>query len=561
MQTFSQIFDSSKMESDLNSVESNSPQDLNKAIIDLFFQGVKDWREEDSDGLQGDQDIGEIWAVYKTSLPEKYSSAAESLEGIVFPREITLGDSCTLDEALKAVFLLSIPHVLYNHSLDFHPVTSRLNSFCDNIALSRKADENVFCVVAKKNVKRNEALLEHNIYDYRDYMPELCVQYDRDHIAHYAIKYVDNFISKLGILLEDLEVRLAFQASSSKSQAAFIQIIYMFYTRMLSYRVLSDLGDNDESYYRFFAHTESIYHLTSGLSSIRLSVDSLVGQCRELMLFNLSLLVAPALTPQEISRQRAICILSKARADYYADKNTSSIPYELSDAKFTRLKAMHSDHTLPLEMFVPNDDYKLDNGHYFFSLDEAAGVQAACNAFYNLSLSFMGRRNLDPHLGVATLYRLFDFVMICNQTPQWIKNRQEEIKGQLNYEPYLIIYDATEGRNLKTLQALIAYLFKTPSPLRKSFLSFFTLSENSVVETLKRQVAASPCMKTLLGALYQFAVSTNEPRDSELGGSVRQMLQECFKDRDLTQVEGDLLIANFSEMLNSQSCNLPNRAN
>lgn len=416
-------------------------------IVRSFFVALRAQEEVTKDA----DTIAQLWKSYVSKLPSSLQPRAKKLTSIATYTSKELPKRYRFHEAIKAMFLISVPDRLYLKNLNGLVLRGgRDDMMMGKIQYTSSLYNGRVTLTPDAAVNQQtfeDKIIQQSLIEkpaqFEAFMPyvQTGVAYDKYTIAACAKLFIDTFKKDFNLLFNDAEIKRALQASEM-APAKIIEILVQRYAYYVEAYVLAKVSNNDQIKRDF--HEAIINTLMSVGCNFEQSCDpnwdanTFINEYVKFYENDLRLLVSPALSEADRARQKqvyskAAMIRESERVDQLdLIKSTQAFSPDLStkDILPNDLSIQITEPLLALtQSFSHNteDSYSLLAEDSNYSINTAAqNFQAEDNeektidAFFRSNLAFIRQINFTKveFISGSLLKNLWDQFVLRLPTPQ-----------------------------------------------------------------------------------------------------------------------------------------------
>lgn len=321
-----------------------SPPDSDVKIINTFYAGVKAWMEADPDEnvIETTDDINRLWQYYILQLSAAQNQRAEELAYIVISKPQILPKILAYMDIVKATLLMAIPDLLLFKHCRTGLRGTRADGWLGSFTYIIQPDESYKLysglttnISAFENfiVDHEIALGEQSVFHkFADYLLPLN-RFNQSTITHCSQMFLEDVVKNINTLLLDRQLTTAFLAADIHP-VEWIDILHKINAWHLSAYILKKLhaaGEKEQRYAKMNYYLNVLQKIIYGFTVNRETDEPIIEQYIQCVKFNINLGCSPAITREEIQRQKFVYELAAKARDAIASgdsenlRNTSQI--------------------------------------------------------------------------------------------------------------------------------------------------------------------------------------------------------------------------------------------
>ncbi|MBP9727209.1 MAG: hypothetical protein KBD83_07080, partial [Gammaproteobacteria bacterium] len=364
-----------------------NPPDSDVKIINTFYAGVKAWMEADPDKnvIETTDDINRLWQYYILQLSAAQKQRAEELAYIVISKPQILPKILTYMDIVKATLLMAIPDLLLFKHCRTGLRGTRSDEWLGSFTYTIQPDESYKLysglttnISAFENfiVNHEIALGEQSVFHkFANYLLPLN-RFNQSTITHCSQMFLEDVVKNINTLLLDTQLTTAFLAADIHP-VKWIDILHKINAWHLSAYILQKLytaGEKEQRYAKINYHLNVLQKIIYGFTVNRETDKPIIEQYIQSVKFNINLGCSPAITREEIQRQKFVYELAAKARDAMASsdsenlRNTSEI-LGLATAETPRTLICDNYFFVEKNFYFPNTATETSNEEilmYFF---------------------------------------------------------------------------------------------------------------------------------------------------------------------------------------------------
>ena len=318
--------------------------DSDVKIIKTFYAGVKAWMEANPDEnmIETADQINLLCQYYTLTLSAEQKQRAKELAYLIISKPQILPRILNYIDILKATLLMAIPDLLLFKHCRTGWRGTRSDGWLGSFTYIIQPDESYKLypglttdISAFENfiVDHEIALGEKSVFHkFADYLLRLN-RLNQSTITHCSQMFLDDVVKNINTLLSDRQLATAFLAADIHP-VEWIDILHKIHAWHLSAYILQKLhaaGEKEQRYAKINYHLNVLQKIIYGFTINRERHEPIIEQYIQCVKFNVNLGCSPAITTEEIQRQKFVYELAVKARDAIASgdsknlRNTSQI--------------------------------------------------------------------------------------------------------------------------------------------------------------------------------------------------------------------------------------------